>query len=413
VSSLQGRTVVLAVTGSVAAYKAVEVARLLKKRGARVIPVLTRSGEKFVGAVTLSGITGEAVRRDMWDPSYPGELHVALADAADAILVVPATADVLARFAEGRADDLLTALALSAKGPVLVAPSMHPRMWAHPATQRNARVLEQDGRVTFVGPVHGEVASGDVGLGRMAEPEAVVEALAGALGPRDLAGVRVLVSAGPTHEPIDPVRFLGNTSSGKMGFAIARAAAERGADVTIVAGPTGEVAPRGVARVDVRTALEMQAAIDARVGPDVRAVDVVIMAAAVADFRVADPQAKKIKKSPDAPPPTLVLVKNPDLLAGLGERRAAGGAVLVGFALETGTDAEVVAYAQKKLAGKRVDAIVANHAAEALGTDTNRVAFVTESGAAWLPGASKPELAREIVALAVRLLCARGERGHA
>lgn len=398
---------VLAVTGSVAAYKAVEVARLLKKRRARVIPVLTRSGERFVGAVTLSGITGEAVRRDMWDPSYPGELHVALADAADAIVVVPATADVLARFAEGRADDLLAALVLSAKGPVLVAPSMHPRMWAHPATRRNARTLEEDGRVTFVGPVHGEVASGDVGVGRMAEPDAIVTALEAALAPRDLGGVRVLVSAGPTHERIDPVRFLGNTSSGKMGFAIARVAAERGAEVTVVAGPTAEATPPGVSRVDVTTALEMQAAIDARVGDDVGDVDVVIMAAAVADFRVAEPSPIKIKKDPGEAAPSFALVKNPDLLAGLGERRAHGGAVLVGFALETGTDDEVVAYARKKLANKRVDAVVANHAREALGTDTSRVAFVTHEGAAWLPGASKAVLAGEIVTLATKLLRAR------
>ena len=383
------------------------MARLLKKRRARVIPVLTRSGERFVGAVTLSGITGEAVRRDMWDPSYPGELHVALADAADAILVVPATADFLARLAEGRADDLLAALTLSAKGPVLVAPSMHPRMWAHPATQRNVRTLDADGRVTFVGPEHGEVASGDIGLGRMAEPEAIVQALEAALAPRDLTGMRVVVTAGPTHEPIDPVRFLGNTSSGKMGFAIARAAAERGADVTIVAGPTAEHAPPGIARVDVRTALEMQAALDARVGVDVTDADVVIMAAAVADFRVAEPATRKIKKRPDEEAPALALVKNPDLLAGLGARRASRGAVLVGFALETGTDDEVIAYAKAKLASKRVDAIVANHAGDALGTDHSRVAFVTAHGAEWLPCASKAKLAGDIMALATKLLRAR------
>ncbi len=223
--ALEGRTVVLAVTGSIAAYKSVEVARLLKKAGAKVLPVLTRSAEKFVGGVTFSGIAGVEVRTDMWDPSFSGELHVALADEADAVLVVPATADVLARFAEGRADDLLAALVLSAKGPVLVAPAMHPRMWAHPATRRNVRTLEADGRITFVGPVVGEVASGDVGLGRMAEPHDVVAALVLVVGPRDYAGLRVVVTAGPTHEPIDPVRFLGNLSSGKMGFAIAGEAA--------------------------------------------------------------------------------------------------------------------------------------------------------------------------------------------
>lgn len=393
VSVLEGRTVVLAVTGSVAAYKSAEVARLLKKAGAKVLPVLTRSAEKFIGSVTLSGITGQAVRTDMWDPSFPGELHVALANDADAVVVVPATADVLARFASGRADDLLAALVLSARGPVLVAPSMHPRMWAHPATQRNVRTVEADGRVTFVGPVFGEVASGDVGLGRMAEPIDIVAALERVLGPRDFDGLRVLVTAGPTHEPIDPVRYLGNLSSGKMGFAIAREAARRGANVTLIAGPSAEPTPPHVTRVDVRTCLDMQAALDTSVGPDVAEVDLVVMAAAVADFRVAEPATAKIKKAAGEPPPTLTLVKNPDLLAGLGARRSVDGAVLVGFALETGDDASLLGYARKKLTDKRVDLVVANRADQSLGRDQNRVALVTSEGAVWLPEDDKTHLA--------------------
>lgn len=405
--ALEGRTVVLGVTGSVAAYKAVEVARLLKKAGAKVLPVLTRSAERFLGPVTLSGITGTAVRTDMWDASFSGELHVALADQADAILVVPATADVLARFASGRADDLLTALVLSAKGPVIAAPAMHPRMWAHPATQRNVRTLEADGRTTFVGPVFGEVASGDMGLGRMAEPADLVAALETALGPRDYAGLRVVVTAGPTHEPIDPVRFLGNLSSGKMGFAIAREAARRGARVTLVSGPSSEVTPVGVTRVDVRSALDMEAALDAHLGPDVTSADLVVMAAAIADFRVAEPATKKIKKVPGEPPPALVLVKNPDLLASLGARRGATGAALVGFALETGEDSDVVGYARRKLVEKRVDMVVANRADESLGRDQNRVAFVTAEATTWLPEAEKSALAAWILLAALPFMEAR------
>ncbi len=407
----------LGVTGSVAAYKAVEVARLLSKAGATVEAVLTRSAARFVGPVTFSGITGRAVHEDMWDASFPGELHVALADRADCVLVVPATADALARFASGRADDLLAALVLSARGPVLAAPAMHPRMWAHPATARNVATLRADGRVTLVGPVHGEVASGDVGLGRMADPETVVAAVGAALARaaggdavRDLLGLRVLVTAGPTHEPIDPVRFLGNRSSGKMGFALARVAAERGADVTLVAGPVAEATPPGVRRLDVTTAREMGAAIDAVVGEAVGDVDLVVMAAAVADFRVEHPSDRKLKKAPGAPPPQLVLAQNPDLLARLGARRGGAGsgrAVLVGFALETGADAEIVAYGARKLADKRVDLVVANHADEALGRATNRVALVTHDGAVWLPEADKTTLAGRVLDRARELVVAR------
>lgn len=406
----------LGITGSVAAYKAVEVARLLLKEGARVEAVMTRSAERFLGPVTLSGITGRPVLRDMWDPSTPGELHVALADRADCVLVAPCTADTLARFASGRADDLLAALVLSSRGPVLVAPAMHPRMWAHPATQRNARTLAEDGRLTLVGPAFGEVASGDVGLGRMVEPAELVAAVCAALGPRDFAGLRVLVTAGPTHEPLDPVRFLGNRSSGKMGFALARAAKARGAEVVLIAGPVAEPTPAGVRRVDITTALELSAALDAEVGEQVDQVDLVIMAAAVADFRPATTSDRKIKKAPGAPPPALALAQNPDLLAGLGARRGSRGrcgsqgarpAVLVGFALETGDDAEIVAYGETKLAAKRVDLVVANRADESLGQGTNRVALIGHDGATWLPHATKETLADSILDRALALSQAR------
>jgi phosphopantothenoylcysteine decarboxylase/phosphopantothenate--cysteine ligase len=389
---LAGRTVALCVTGSIAAYKAVELARLLVKAGAKVLPVMTASAERFIGPVTLAGICGEPVSTNMWDPSFPGEMHVKLAERADLVAIVPATADVLARLAQGRADDLVTALALSSRGPVLAAPAMHPRMWGHPATQRNVTELTAQGRVTLVGPVRGEVASGDEGMGRMAEPSAIAAVAGGLLrspGAQDLAGVRVVVTAGPTLEDLDPVRFLGNRSSGKMGFAIAARAAARGAEVTLVAGPVALSTPAGVRRIDVRGALEMQAALSSLLLPDLTGADVLIMAAAVADHRPVAVAATKIKKS-DAKA-VIELVKNPDLIGEIGAARAARAAagngatklrpVLVGFAVETAAgrpdgESALLAYATRKLEEKRVDLIVCNDAAESFGQDDNTIALV-------------------------------------
>jgi phosphopantothenoylcysteine decarboxylase/phosphopantothenate--cysteine ligase len=388
---LEGRTIALCVTGSIAAYKAVELARLLVKAGARVLPVLSASGSRFVGAVTLSGVTGEAVATDMWDPSFPGEMHVRLAEQADLVAIVPATADVLARMAHGRADDLVTALALCARSPVLAAPAMHPRMWEHPAVQRNVAELASQKRVTLVGPVSGEVASGDTGMGRMAEPETVLAAIAAALSPNDLAGTRVVVTAGPTLEDIDPVRFVGNRSSGKMGFAVAERAAARGADVTLVAGPVGLPAPHGVKRVDVRGAVAMQAALWQALGTDLSRADVLVMAAAVADHRPAETSPNKIKKSDERI--TLELVRNPDLLAEVGAARSGRRPVLVGFAVETADGAGLVSYAKKKLSQKKVDLVVANPAGESFGRDDNRATIVSASGAEALDPMSKQALA--------------------
>jgi phosphopantothenoylcysteine decarboxylase / phosphopantothenate---cysteine ligase len=400
-----GRTVALAVTGSIAAYKAVEVARLLVKAGARVVPLMTTSAQRFVGPVTLAGITGEAVATDMWDPSFPGEMHVSIAARADAIVIVPATADLLARLAQGRADDLVTATVLCARGPVLAAPAMHPRMWQHPATQRNVEELARQGRVTLIGPVVGPVASGESGVGRMQEPEAIVQAVElalGSAGARDLEGRHVLVTAGPTHEPIDPVRYLGNRSSGRMGFAVAARAVARGARVTLVAGPVALPTPAGVTRIDVETAEQMQRAIDAALGPDLAKADALVMAAAVADFRAAEASTTKIKKGAGAP--TLALTKNPDLLATIGHRRKGSAPVLVGFALETGDDDAVLAYAKAKLEAKQVDLVVANAAHESLGHTTNRVALVTSRGAAPFVEGTKDDLADRILAeVATRL----------
>ncbi|MBX3262900.1 MAG: bifunctional phosphopantothenoylcysteine decarboxylase/phosphopantothenate--cysteine ligase CoaBC [Labilithrix sp.] len=394
----RARVVALAVTGSVAAYKAVEVARLLIKSGHRVLPLMTASATRFVGPVTLSGICGEPVATDMWDPAYPGELHVAIADRADVLAIVPATADALARLAQGRADDLVTATALCARGPVLVAPAMHPRMWSHPATQANVAALVSQGRVRLAGPVVGPVASGDVGMGRMAEPVEIaraVEELASGVG--DLSGKRVVVTAGPTYEPIDPVRFLGNRSSGKMGFALAARARARGADVLLIAGPVALPTPAGVERRDVETAEQMRAALADALGPDLRGADAVVMAAAVADFRPASASATKIKKDAASAAPAIDLARNPDLIAEIAARRAGEAPALVAFALETGDDAAVLAYARKKLEQKRVDLVVANAAHESLGHGDNRVALVDAAGASPFVAASKEALADRIL----------------
>lgn len=379
-------TIALAVTGSIAAYKAVEVARLLVKAGVKVLPLMTASAQRFVGPVTLSGICGEAVAIDMWDPGFSGELHVTITDRADALVIVPATADVLARLATGRADDLVTAAALCARGPVIVAPAMHPRMWHHPATQANVATLRD--RITFVGPVDGPVASGDSGMGRLAEPAAIAAAAIAAVAPRDLAGKVIVVSAGPTHEPLDPVRFLGNRSSGQMGFAIAERASARGARVVLVAGPVALATPHGVERHDVGTAEEMGAALAAALP----GADALVMAAAVADFRPLATSTTKLKKG-DGEPPPIALAKNTDLIAAVAAARTGTTPKLVAFALETGTDEEVLGYARKKLTAKKVDLVVANAAHESLGRTENRIALVDASGATPFVAASKRELA--------------------
>ncbi|MBK9262403.1 MAG: bifunctional phosphopantothenoylcysteine decarboxylase/phosphopantothenate--cysteine ligase CoaBC [Polyangiaceae bacterium] len=394
-ASSQRPTIVLAVSGSIAAYKAVEVARLLVKTGARVLPLLTRAAKEFVGPQTFSGITGEPVAEDMFDPTFAGEKHVDLGRKADLVLIVPATADLLARIASGRADDLLTALVLCASCPIVAAPAMHPRMWAHPATTRNVATILGDGRVSFVGPVDGEVASGERGFGRMAEPEEIVRAALSLLAPRDLEGLHIVVTAGPTVEDIDPVRFLGNRSTGKMGFALAERAAARGARVTLVAGPVSLQTPHGVHRVDVRGALAMKAAMWEALGTNLDQADALVMSAAVADYRPAETSATKKKRS--AEPLELKLLPNPDLLAEVGAARRATKPVLVGFAVETGEDEAIVGYARSKLETKRVDMVVANRADEAFGREDNRATIVTRDGAEPLGVMSKRALADGIL----------------
>jgi phosphopantothenoylcysteine decarboxylase/phosphopantothenate--cysteine ligase len=394
-------TIALCVTGSIAAYKAVEVARLLAKAGHRVLPVMTTSAARFVGPITLAGVCGECVSMDMWDRTFAGEMHVRLAEQADIVAIVPATADMLARLAHGRADDLVAALALCARGPVVAAPAMHPRMWLHAATRRNVAAIEAQGLVKLVGPVRGEVASGDVGIGRMAEPEAVVAAISALLSPQDLTGLRIVVTAGPTLEDFDPVRFLSNRSTGKMGFAIAERASARGAQVTLLAGPTSLATPAGVVRIDVRGAAAMRVALWEALGRDLARADALVMAAAVADYRPSDTSTTKIKKSDEQV--TVTLVRNPDLLAEVGEARTSKRPVLAGFALETESDEALVRYARRKLLQKKVDLVIANQADSAFGQDDNQATLVTATEAEPLPRMAKSALA-DVVLDRVRLL---------
>jgi phosphopantothenoylcysteine decarboxylase/phosphopantothenate--cysteine ligase len=402
--SLVRKRITVCVSGSIAAYKAVIVVRALLRAGALVQPLMTRSARRFVGSATLSGLTGRPVHTDMF--GAPGELHVSIARDSDLIVVVPATADLLARLANGHADDLLTATLLCARCPVLIAPAMHPNMWEHPATQRNVERLRQTPGWQLLEPVFGEVASGETGVGRMLEPDVIVERIAEAatqlearaeeVEPRALrlARRRVVVTAGPTVEDLDPVRFLTNRSSGKMGFAIARSAAARGAEVTLIAGPVSLVTPAGVRRVDVRSALEMQEALSQALGDGLAGADALVMCAAVSDYRPRVLASEKLKRS--ASDFNLQLVPNPDLLAEIGRARRGHTPYLLGFAVETAQGEQLERAARLKLAQKRVDAVVANTAGDALGTDETRAVIVTPDAALPLAG-SKQSVSDAIV----------------
>jgi phosphopantothenoylcysteine decarboxylase/phosphopantothenate--cysteine ligase len=377
--SLSGRRVLLGVSGGIAAYKAAYLARRLVESGAEVQALMTASATRFLGPATLAAITGRSVPTDVFD-SPEMVVHVHLAHWADVAVVAPATANLMAQLALGLTGDLLTATLLESSRPLVLAPAMHTGMWTNPATQGHVRSLVERGAM-LVGPVSGHLAAGDEGMGRMAEPEdilaAVVEVLdGGAPGPdRDLAGRRVLVTAGPTHEPIDPVRYLGNRSTGKMGFAIAGEAARRGAEVTLVAGPVSLPDPPGVNVVRVETAEEMRAAVASRA----EGTDAVVMAAAVADFRPADVSTSKIKKEGGVP--SLSLERTPDILSELGKRKERQ--VLVGFAAETGGADALVAEGRRKLAEKNLDLIVVNEVGRpgtGFGSDTNTAAILARSG---------------------------------
>jgi len=386
--SLRDQSIVVGITGGIAAYKAVELLRELGRRGARIRAVMSRSATRFVGPITLTGLIGESPVVDLWDPSYKGEVHIELGEWADAMIVAPATMQFIASAAHGFADDPVLATYASMRGPRFIAPAMHTRMYERAATRRNLALLREDG-VGIIGPVDGPLASGEIGLGRMSEPNEIADALERALrGTEDLRGRKILISAGPTYEDLDPVRFLGNRSTGKMGYAIASRAAKRGADVVLVSGPTTLPSPPGVETIRVRSAIEMHAAIMERR----EAADAIIMSAAIADYRPEAIAVHKIKKSEDL---TLKLKRNPDILRELGELRGESRRpVLIGFALET---RDVEASARSKLEKKRVDLIVGNEAADGFAGETNRVILVDHDSADALPLLSKADVADRIL----------------
>ncbi len=394
---LAGKRIVLGMTGGIAAYKVCELVRRLQDEGATVRVVMTRSAQEFVTATTMQALSGQPVATDPW--GAPGSAtvanampHIELSRDADALLVAPCTANFIAKLAHGLADDLLSALALARRTappcPLLVAPAMNVEMWNHPATQRNVATIRADG-TELLGPASGSQACGESGAGRMLEPHELLEDLIAFFQPKLLAGRRVLITAGPTFEPIDPVRGITNLSSGKMGFALARAAREAGAKVTLVAGPGSQPTPRGVRRIDVLTAREM---FDAVMGYANRA-DAFVAVAAVADWRVANSSAQKLKKSAQATPPPLQFEANPDILATVAA--TPGAPLCVGFAAES---ENVVANAQAKRSAKGVAMIIANLAQDALGSDDAELHLVDADAVRTLPRAPKLPQAREIVA---------------
>jgi phosphopantothenoylcysteine decarboxylase/phosphopantothenate--cysteine ligase len=390
---LSEKRVLLIVGGGIAAYKALELTRLLRKAGVGVRPILTKAGAEFVTPLSLSALAEDKVYSELFSLTDEAEMgHIELSRSADLVVVAPATADLMAKAANGHANDLASTTILATDKPLLMAPAMNVRMWEHAATQRNLATLQADG-VLFVGPDEGAMACGEYGPGRMAEPPAIFEAIMTALSgaaARPLAGKRAVITAGPTAEPIDPVRLITNRSSGKQGYAIASALAALGADVTLVSGPTALPAPAGVTRVDVETAREMLAACEAALPADIA-----VCVAAVADWRPESVGAGKIKKNGGAPP-AISLVENPDILATLSKAKSRPKLV-VGFAAETD---DVEAHASAKLARKGCDWIVANDVSVegTMGGDDNAVAIVSKGGIERWDRMAKGEVARRLAA---------------
>ena len=391
---LSGKRILLIIGGGIAAYKALELIRLIRSAGGLVVPVLTRAGAEFVTPLSVSALAGAKVHQDLFDLTEEAEMgHIQLSRAADLVVVAPATADLMAKMASGRADDLASTLLLATDKRVLLAPAMNVRMWGHPATQRNLAVLRGDG-VLMVGPDAGEMACGEFGPGRLAEPAAIVVAIKAALGEGPLAGRHIVVTSGPTHEPIDPVRYIANRSSGAQGAALAASLRDLGARVTFVTGPALVPPPPGVTVVAVETAAEMAVAVAAAMPADAA-----VMAAAVADWRVANVALQKLKKDGSGQAPALEFAENPDILAqvsqGPGRPR-----LVVGFAAET---EDVVAHATAKRARKGCDWIVANDVSPGtgiMGGAENAVTLITDAGAEAWPRMAKDAVARK---LAVRI----------
>ncbi len=392
---LKGARVVVCVAGGVAAYKAAELVRLLDKAGAKIDVAMTARAQKFVGPMTFQALTRRPVFTDLFSLTEEATIgHIQLADQADLIVIAPATANTIARLAAGQADDTVTAIVLASKAPVLVAPSMNVNMWSHPLTQANVARLTGVAGYRVVGPGDGFLACRWTGPGRLAEPADIVEAAAHVLSPQDLAGRRIVVTAGPTYEAIDPARFIGNRSSGKMGVALAAAAQRRGADVTLLLGPSAVPPPVGVTVVAVESARQLQAAL----ATAAETADAIIMAAAVADYRPAEVAAQKLKRGKLGLTTELALVANPDLLAELGQRRGASPTpLLIGFAAET---EHIVDNARAKLATKRCDLVVANDVSEpgaGFAVDTNRVTLVDHEGVVEVPAGTKAAVAHRIL----------------
>jgi phosphopantothenoylcysteine decarboxylase/phosphopantothenate--cysteine ligase len=387
---LAGKRILLIIGGGIAAYKALDLIRRLKERGAAMTPVLTRAGTEFVTPLSVAALAGQKVHTDLFDLTDEAEMgHIQLSRVADLIVVAPATADLMAKLAQGRADDLASTLLLATDTRVLVAPAMNVRMWTHPATQRNLATLRGDG-VLMVGPNEGDMACGEHGPGRMAEPLEIVAAIEAALGDGPLKGRHILVTSGPTHEPIDPVRYIANRSSGAQGAALAAALAALGAQVTFVTGPAGVPPPSGVRAVPVETAQQMLAAVKAALPADAA-----IFAAAVADWRVANASGHKMKKDGTGTPPALTFAENPDILATVA-KGTPRPRLVVGFAAETD---DVVAHATAKRARKGADWIVANDVRPEtgiMGGSENAVTLITAGGAEAWPRMAKAEVARRL-----------------
>lgn len=386
------RRLVLGVTGGVAAYKAAELARLLVRSGVEVQVVLTEAATRFIGAATFQAITGQPVYTDLWDTrSRQGMVHIELTRGADAVLVAPASADFMAKLAQGRADDLLSTLCLARDCPLLLAPAMNRQMWEHPATRRNAAQLATDGAI-LLGPAAGEQACGESGYGRLLEPQQILDALDAHFRPKVLEGLDVLITAGPTYEAIDAVRGITNRSSGKMGYAVARAALEAGARVTLISGPTCLEPPQSARLIPVVSAQQMLEAVESVV----EAADIFIAVAAVADYYVLNPSEMKIKK--DAHILTLELAPNPDILANVASRPKPP--FCVGFAAESENLEE---YAELKRRRKHLPLMVANDAREAIGTDEATLLLLDDDGQHPLPRADKLTQARRLVEHIARL----------
>lgn len=392
---LADKRILLVIGGGIAAFKSLDLIRRLRERGALVTPVLTKAGEEFVTPLSVSALSGSRLYRNLFDLTDEAEMgHIQLSRSADLIVVAPATADLMAKMAQGRADDLASTLLLATDAPVLLAPAMNVRMWEHPATQRNLKVLGGDG-IRFVGPNEGDMACGEYGPGRMAEPLEIVSAIEASFGNGPLAGKHVLVTSGPTHEPIDPVRYIANRSSGAQGTALAAALRDLGATVSFITGPATAPAPQGVKVVRVETAKQMLAAVEAALPADVA-----VFAAAVADWRVANALDSKMKKDGSGNAPALEFAENPDILATVSQMKQGRPSLVVGFAAETD---DVIAHAMAKRLRKGCDWIVANDVSAAtgiMGGAENAVTIISDTGAESWPRMSKDAVAKE---LAIRI----------